>query len=208
MYVKICGLRDAAMTAHAAAAGANAVGVVMSPKSPRHASLAEAAAVVDAARAGGRPVETVLVTNALEAVEATRLAAELGFDALQLHGAYTGDDFRAALELFPRVWRATSLAAFPTLAAGEFGEERLLVDGARAGSGEAWDIDLVREADLGSEWVLAGGLSPTNVAAAIRAAGPWGVDVSSGVESRPGEKDPERISAFIRAARSPLELGD
>lgn len=197
MYVKICGLRDPDHARHAVAAGADAVGVVMSPRSSRHASEHEAAAVVAAAGA----VDTVLVVNRMPALEAAVIARELGFAVLQLHGSYSPADFRAAERILPRVWRATSLADDARLRAGAFGEERLLVDGATPGSGATWDLRQLRDAELGADWLLAGGLSHENVAAAIDAVRPGGVDVSSGVESAPGSKDPELISRFVAAAR-------
>lgn len=200
MYVKICGLRDPDHASHAISSGADAVGVVMSPRSSRHASTAEAAAVVAAAGAAGA-VDTVLVVNRMPADEAAVIARDLGFAVLQLHGNYSPADFRAAEQILPRVWRATSLADDPGLRAGAFGEERLLVDGATPGSGATWDLTALGDAELGSDWLLAGGLSPENVAAAITAVRPGGVDVSSGVESAPGVKDPELISRFIAAAR-------
>lgn len=201
MYVKICGLRDARNAQCAAEAGAHAVGVVMSPRSPRHATPDQASAVLQAARRVNTRIDTVLVTNVLEVAEAAEAARALGFDVLQLHGDYTREDFETALRLFPRVWRATSLAAHPSLAAGDFGEERLLVDGALPGSGEPWDPESISSAALGEDWILAGGLSPDNVARAIERFAPWGVDVSSGVESSRGVKDPSLIAAFIRAAK-------
>ncbi|KAF5293300.1 hypothetical protein FQR65_LT20097 [Abscondita terminalis] len=171
MYVKICGLRDAATALHAIAHGADAIGVVMSPSSPRHASAAQAAAVIEAA-AVTQPVDTVLVVNRMPAAEAARTAARLGFDVLQLHGGYDRAEFEAAKNLFPRVWRATSLEHSPEVYAGEFGEERLLLDGSSPGSGTPWDLSRIgpqsptRER-LGDTWLLAGGLTPENVAAAI-----------------------------------------
>lgn len=205
MYVKICGLRTREHAALAVAQGADAVGVVMSPGSPRDASAEEARAVVAAARETaaerGRAVDTVLVVSRTPAAEAAEWARQLGFDVLQLHGDYDRADADAARAVLPRLWRATSLARHPELRAGELGEERLLVDGAVPGSGETWDLGLLRPERLGEAWLLAGGLSPANVADAIAHAQPGGVDVSSGVESAPGEKDPERITAFIRAAR-------
>lgn len=202
MYIKICGLRDAAMASHAVAHGADAVGVVMSPGTPRHASIAEAEAVIGAARAANRHIDTVLVVNRMPAVEAAALAKPLGFDVLQLHGTYIHSDFASASAVFPRLWRATSLARFPDLVAGEFGEERLLIDGAIPGSGEAWDLTRLDPRRVGDGWILAGGLDPDSVAGAITAVTPWGVDVSSGVESAPGVKDPDRITRFINAARA------
>ena len=212
MYVKICGLRDAGTARHAVSSGADAVGVVMSPRSPRHATPEQAAEVVASVReqdpgSGAARVDTVLVVNRMTAREAAETALQLGFDVLQLHGSYTADDFATARALIPRVWRATSLERHADLSAGEFGEERLLVDGAVPGSGEAWDLSLLRpespaRARLGDGWILAGGLDPQNVAAAIATTRPWGVDVSSGVEGAPGVKDPELITRFIGAARA------
>ncbi|WP_053385849.1 phosphoribosylanthranilate isomerase [Leucobacter japonicus] len=207
MYVKICGLREPQHAALAAELGADAVGVVMSPASPRHASSDEARSVLSATRAVRAGIDTVLVVNTLPADEAARIAADLGFDVLQLHGAYTARDVTVAQEIIPRVWRATSLADAPQLRAGELGEERLLLDGAVPGSGSSWNVaplgvpGELRER-IGDSWLLAGGLSPENVADAIVAARPGGVDVSSGVESSRGVKDPDRIARFITAARS------
>lgn len=201
MYVKICGLRDAATAAHAAKAGADAVGVVFSERSPRHATPDEARAVITAARAENPDIDTVLVVREMSADAAARAARDLGFDVLQLHGGYDAEDFARAKAILPRVWRATSLEAHPDLTAGAWGEERLLVDGARAGSGESWDLSLLEQATLGDRWLLAGGLSPDTVTRAITEARPAGVDVSSGVESAPGAKSLELITRFLRAAR-------
>lgn len=201
MYVKICGLRSAESSRHAAREGADAVGVVMSDGSPRNATRDEATAVIDAAREFSPRIDTVLVVRHLPARIAAELARELGFDVLQLHGPYTREDAAVARAIHPRIWRATSLAEHPQLTAGEFGEEHLLVDGAVPGSGAVWDLALISGAKLGPEWILAGGLSPENVSDAITAVRPWGVDVSSGVESAPGVKSLERITQFIAAAR-------
>ena len=77
------------------------------------------------------------------------------------------------------------------------------VAGAHGGTGAQFDWNLaVRARDLGKPLVLAGGLTPTNVAEAVRTVRPFGVDVSSGVESAPGQKDPEKLAAFVRAAKS------
>lgn len=201
MYVKICGLRTAEAAAHAAHRGADAVGVVMAPGSPRDATADQARAVIAAARENRPGIDAVLVVRTMPASLAASLARELGFDVLQLHGAYGREDFAEAAAIHPRIWRAASLAKHPALTSGDFGEERLLVDSATAGSGEPWDLDLISRASLGREWILAGGLSPATVAEAIATARPAGVDVSSGVEAAPGEKSLELISQFIEAAR-------
>ena len=202
MYVKICGIREPAHAALAARLGAGAVGIVMSPGSPRDASPETASLVIEAARAASPGVETVLVVDQMPAEKAATMARDLGFDVLQLHGGYDRADFELAEAIHPRVWRATSLSRDRDVRAGDHGEERLLIDGAVPGSGETWDLSTADPERLGTNWLLAGGLSPDNVDAAICAAHPAGVDVSSGVESTRGEKDPELIERFIAAAHA------
>lgn len=201
MYVKICGLRDAETARLVAASGGDAVGVVMSPGSPRNATPAEAEAVVGAVSSAG--IDTVLVVRNMPALEAAETAKRHGFQVLQLHGGYDAGDFAAARAVLPRLWRAVPIS--DELRAGDFGEERLLIDGIVPGSGSTWDLSRLQRADapdrLGNEWLLAGGLDSENVAAAIASVHPWGVDVSSGVESEPGRKDPDRIRRFIAAAK-------
>lgn len=200
MYVKICGLRDPQHARAAVAAGAHAVGVVMNRTSARRATDDEARAVI--AAVDGR-ADTVLVVNDLPAAEAAATAHRLGFDVLQLHGpAYGPDDFAGALEATPRVWRATSLDHDPPLMTGAWGEEMLLLDSPDAGSGDRWDLSSLAGAAPAGKWLLAGGLSPDNVADAVRSARPWGVDVSSGVEVARGVKDEKLITAFVHAAMS------
>ncbi|MBA4609344.1 phosphoribosylanthranilate isomerase [Aeromicrobium sp. Marseille-Q0843] len=198
MYVKICGLRTAEHARVATSAGADAVGVVMNRTSSRRATDDEARAVIEAARGSA---DSVLVVNDMPAEDAARTARRLGFDVLQLHGrAYDQQDFAAALEVVPRVWRATSLDLDTPLEVGAWGEEVLLLDAPKPGSGERWDLsDLADRAPDGT-WLIAGGLSPANVREAVETVRPWGVDVSSGVETAPGEKSSELIRAFVEAA--------
>ncbi|MFC0674058.1 phosphoribosylanthranilate isomerase [Brachybacterium hainanense] len=201
LLVKICGLRDAGTALHAARQGADAVGVVMAPRSPRHVTHEQASAIASAVHEHAPGVDVVLVVAAMPAAEAAQEARRIGADVLQLHGRYTAADADAARAVLPRIWRAASLARDPDLRPGEFGEERLLVDGADPGSGRTWELDPADAGRLGTGWILAGGLTPENVASARRQPGLGGVDVSSGVESAPGVKDPERIARFLAAAR-------
>ena len=199
MYVKICGLRTREHVEAALTAGADAVGVVMNRTSSRRATEDEAREVVAAAR--GR-ADSVLVVNDMPAPEAARIAARLGFAVLQLHGrAYGRDDFAAALEVLPRVWRAPSLDLDPPLEVGAWGEELLLLDAPKPGSGERWDLSELADRAPAGRWLVAGGLSAANVREAVDAVAPWGVDVSSGVEVAPGEKSSELIARFVEAAR-------
>ncbi|MBM7369037.1 phosphoribosylanthranilate isomerase [Gordonia hydrophobica] len=204
MYVKVCGLKTVDAVHAAVDAGADAIGVVMNETSARAVGADVAQTVVEAARAAGdATLDIVLVVNDKAAVEAAELASELGFTALQLHGRrYAADDFAAAAQVFGTLWRATSLAHDPPLTVGAYGERRLLLDAPKPGSGERWDSSGLADLGLTGEWLLAGGLTPDNVADAIAAARPWGVDVSSGVESAPGVKDLAAIGRFVRAAKA------
>lgn len=200
VYVKICGLRDPDHVRVAVEAGADAVGVVMNENSSRRATDVEARAVLEAA---GGAVDTVLVVNDMPASRAVEVALRLGFDVVQLHGpAYAAADHAVVVDAGLRVWRATSVQHAVDLTVGAFGEERLLLDAPRPGSGETWDLSTLADRAPRGEWLLAGGLTPDNVGAAVAQVRPWGVDVSSGVERAPGEKDPELIEAFVAAARA------
>ncbi|MGO1508968.1 MAG: phosphoribosylanthranilate isomerase [Actinomycetaceae bacterium] len=194
MFVKICGLRTPDDVRAARSAGADAIGVVISSTSPRAVTLDEARALVRAADG----LTTVLVVHDLLVDDAVTTARELGVDVLQLHG-YPEADNRRGVAAFPRVWRATSAETGPT-DVGEHGEQVLLLDSRTPGSGTPWDLELLGTPPTG-RWMLAGGLAPDNVAGAIAAARPWGVDVSSGVESIRGTKDHDLIRRFVQAVR-------
>lgn len=197
MFVKVCGLRTADDVAVACSAGADAVGFVIYPPSPRHLEPDAARALVALVPP---PVLSVVVVADHAAADAARITREIGADVLQLHGRYTADDFAVAAREGIRLWRATSLAHDPDLHVGRYGEDVLLLDSPRAGSGETWDAEALDRRPDGN-WLLAGGLDPDNVAAAVDRVRPWGVDVSSGVESERGRKDHARIAAFVAAAK-------
>lgn len=197
MFVKICGLRTAADVACAVEAGADAVGFVLC-KSPREVSRQEAA---ELAAAVPDEVLTVGVFLGVPVAEVREAVADTGIRAVQLHGPGYGEaDFRALKDLPVRLIRAVALKDGAIGKVGEYGEDTLILDSHTAGSGETWDWS--GPADPAGQWMLAGGLSPDNVAQAIAAAHPWGVDVSSGVEAARGVKDQGRIRAFVAAARN------
>jgi len=198
MFVKICGLTTMEAAEAAIGFGADAIGFVLSRTSRRRIEPGAARHIV--AAVAGR-AETVLVTHDVSAEEAALAATRIGVDVLQMHDPCARQGFTTALAAFPRVWRATSIVKQPDVCAGEYGEERLLLDGANAGSGERWDLSHLDVGRLGNEWILAGGLDPENIAEAIAAVRPWGVDVSSGVESAPGVKSIELIERFIANAK-------
>jgi len=202
--VKICGVRDEATVACAAEAGADFLGVVLVASSPRFVPPDDAhqlAATI--ADAGAMPVAVLRLPPAGETLDAATAAALEAFPILQFHGAEEPADlvrFRAW-----ECWKGLHFSRAATeswIASGRIA--RLVVDGPDAGSGAAWDHAefAALDASARGRCLLAGGLDPDNVAAAVRAARPWGVDVSSGVERARGEKDHARIRAFIDALRS------
>lgn len=197
--VKICGVRDEATVAVAADAGADFVGVVLVESSPRFVEPAAAKRLAVAiADAGAMPVAVVRLPLADE----SRRALET-FPIVQFHGGESVADL-AAFKGW-ECWKGLHFSPAATaewIASGRV--SRLVVDGPDAGSGERWDLAgfAALEAPMRARCLLAGGLDPANVAAAVRAARPFGVDVSSGVESARGVKDHARIRAFIEAAKS------
>jgi phosphoribosylanthranilate isomerase len=193
MFVKVCGLRTSADVDVAVSSGADAVGFLFAT-SPRQVDPATARSLV--AVAGSALTVGVFHRQPVEEVRA--IAEATGIGAVQLHGSYSKDAFTALADPRWQLIRAVPFSA-PDLRVGACGDQFLLVDAPRGGSGEAWDYTSV--ANLDGQWLLAGGLTPASVAAACSAAGPWGVDVSSGVESSRGVKDHGLIRDFVAAAR-------
>jgi phosphoribosylanthranilate isomerase len=213
MQVKICGLRAPAEVAAAAAGGAAYVGFVFFARSPRAVTPAEARALAEGTPRGIRRV--ALTVDADDDFLAA-LLDEVPIDLLQLHGRESPERVAAIRARFGRpVMKAVGLADEGDLAAiGPYAEvaDQLLVDarppaGAEVpgGNGIAFDWRLLQGRRWNVPWMLAGGLTPENVAEAVRLTGAGQVDVSSGVESAPGRKDLDRITAFLRAAHAAAE---
>lgn len=210
LLVKICGLKTPDALDAALEAGADLVGFVFFTPSPRHVSY-------EAARELGRRVEgrAAKVALTVDADDATfeRIVAELSPDMLQLHGRESPEQVRVLKKKFD----LPVMKAIPVETSDDLGAvaayskiaDRLLFD-ARAprdatrpgGLGKAFDWTLLQNLDPGLPFMLSGGLDADNVAEALRITRAPGVDVSSGVERAPGEKDPDKIRAFVRAARA------
>jgi len=200
--IKLCGLRTEAEVDLAAALGADAVGFVLTP-SPRRITPGDCRRLRDRLPAGIR-VHGVFAGES--AAEIRRLTAECRLDAVQLHGLEDDPDARAALSDLPAIF-AYRVRGPETLALLEAERSRLfLLDawkpGEAGGTGETFDWAVARAAGGIGRVILAGGLTPENVAAAIAAAQPWMVDVSSGIERERGVKDPARMRAFVEAVRA------
>ncbi|GAB2848007.1 phosphoribosylanthranilate isomerase [Lentzea nigeriaca] len=197
MFVKLCGLRSESDVAVAVEAGADAVGFVLTT-SPRQVDVDLARRLVAEVP---EHVLTVAVVRGITAAEAGEMALKTGVAALQLHGDYPKEAFDELAGQPFQLVRATALGPDTDVRTGAFGEELLLIDSPVAGSGEQWDITRLEDNRPTGKWVLAGGLAPDTVAGAISVAAPWGVDVSSGIESSRGVKDHGRMREFVAAAR-------
>jgi phosphoribosylanthranilate isomerase len=208
--VKICGLRTEADVDAAVGAGAAYVGLVFFPPSPRHLDLAEAAALALRVPPG---VAKVALTVDADDAALDALTAAVPLDLLQLHGHETPArvaEVKARYGL--PVMKAVGIAAesdLPALDDHARVADLLLVDarppaGASrpGGNAAAFDWRLIAGRRWPVPWMLAGGLTPDNVAEALRVTGARQVDVSSGVESAPAVKDAHLIRAFVAAARS------
>ncbi|MFD7866739.1 phosphoribosylanthranilate isomerase [Streptomyces sp. NPDC059783] len=197
MYIKVCGLSRPEDVAAAVEAGADAVGFVLTP-SPRQVAPDTARALAALVPEG---IATVAVFRGEPLDEVRKAAAEAGVTTVQLHGDEPPEHFAALRADGFRLVRATSPGSGAPLETGAYGEDLLIVDSPRPGSGERWDPAALGAAPTGS-WLLAGGLGPDNVAAAVTDLRPWGVDVSSGVEASRGVKNPALITRFVAAARA------
>jgi phosphoribosylanthranilate isomerase len=201
--VKICGINDPIAMDTAVEAGADWVGFVFFPGSPRCVTHTKAAAL-SALHPGG-PQRVGLFVNPTETAIAETLEV-VRLDILQLYGPIDAHRLRARFCL--PIWRAVGIASAADLPNDAAGADALLVE-AKAlptasrpgGNAQTFDWSLLRGWKAPAPWLLAGGLTPGNVAEAIHVTGTGAVDVSSGVETRRGEKDPALIRAFIAAAR-------
>jgi phosphoribosylanthranilate isomerase len=203
--VKICGINSDAAFDAAVEAGADYVGFVFFPASPRYVTPVEAV-MLSARHKGSLPLRVGLFVNP-GFVEIEAILHEISLDVLQVHGNPT---MVAALrDRFGRpVWRQLGVSTvedFPgaqEIADGYVVEAKPPPDATRPG-GNAVQADwpLLAQFRPVKPWLLAGGLRPDNVAEALRVTGAPGVDVSSGVETQPGKKSPELIRQFIAAAR-------
>lgn len=197
LFVKICGLKTVQGVDAAVAAGADAVGFVFAPGSPRTVDAATARELAGRVPAS---VLTVGVFRGQPVEEVRRLTEESGVRAVQLHGDEGPEYYEELRAPGRRLIRAT---AEHVERCGEYGEDLLLLDAPDPGSGKPWNWGSAEFTPPEGQWLLAGGLTPATVREAVEATGAWGVDVSSGVERERGVKSPELIRAFIEAARGP-----
>jgi len=202
MWIKICGITTSEAVAAALAARVDAIGFVFAD-SPRQLTLEDAVEL--AAPARGR-VRCVAVTRHPSQRYLDDILARFKPDVLQTDA----DDLQALrlpqqLELLPVFRGSEAPPSTPRVQSGLL-PSRLLFEGLTSGSGTPCDWTAAQRVARRTQLVLAGGLDPVNVAAAINTVRPFGVDVSSGVEERPGVKSPDEVKRFAAAARSAFEM--
>ena len=202
--VKICGITSPEDALTAVEAGADALGFVFYKESPRHIFPEEAARII---RLLPPFIQVVglFVNEAPEVVNQISRNCRLGL--VQLHGDETPDDCRRIEQRVMKAFRVRSLTCLDPIT--DYRLSGCLLDAyspsCYGGTGMSFNWEIAREAVARSHRVvLAGGLTPDNVAEAIRQVRPYGVDVSSGVESAPGRKDADKIREFIRNAKEAL----
>ncbi len=198
MFVKICGLTTEEDALLAVAMGADAVGFIFAPSARQIA--------VDHARDIARRLPAEVLTVGVFRDEAPQRVVELthraGLRAVQLHGQESVDDTAWIRERIGFVIKAFPAGSPALDSAKQYRADIVLIDSHAPGSGEVFDWSLAEGAPIGRRFLLAGGLTPDNVAEAIEAVRPWGVDVATGVEASPGHKDPVKVRDFIRNARA------
>jgi len=201
--VKICGLTRVDEAVGCAALGADAIGLVFFPRSPRFVTDEQARAIVLALPPGVAKVG-VFVNEDFPTI--MRKVNECGLTAVQLHGKEPPPMVARLLDQGVHVFKALFANASPGLEeVARYAATAYLVECAGGplpgGNAMTWDWGMARELARGYPTILAGGLNPINVVEAIRQACPDAVDVSSGVEMTPGRKDLEKVGQFLRRVR-------
>ena len=200
MRVKVCGITAVGPALAAVAAGADMIGFIMVPGTPRSVDSATARRISDELPAS---IERVGVFLNSTAAEVEQVALESGFTAVQLHGSESWEDFRDLP--FP-ILKATRLgrtgdAATPAWPAGLVLLADTHSESLPGGTGRRFPWDWAQDLAEHYRLIVSGGLAAANVAAAVKRLKPFGVDASSRLESAPGIKDPALVTAFVEAAR-------
>jgi phosphoribosylanthranilate isomerase len=201
VFVKICGITNEDDALLATAMDADAIGFVFAPSGRQ----VHPETVRDIAKRLPREVHTVGVFRNERPERVVEIVGRTGLHGVQLHGDEPASEVAWIRERVQFVIQGFT-AGDPALAdAGKSAADVILVDSPDPGSGKVFDWRLAEGAPSGIRLLLAGGLTPANVGDAIRLVRPWGVDVSSGVEEKPGRKDARKLREFVIAARAAAE---
>ena len=197
MFVKICGITNEDDALLAIAMGADAVGFVFAPSIRQIAPQQ----VFDITRRLPPEILTVGVFRDEHPTRILDIVNRSGVRGVQLHGHETPSVVTEVSNVVRWVIKAFAAGSTDARRANDFATDLILVDATSPGSGSVFDWSLVDEIPGSQRLILAGGLDPDNVAAAVQRVRPWGVDVSSGVERSPGKKDALKVKSFIQRAR-------
>jgi phosphoribosylanthranilate isomerase len=198
MFVKICGITSEDDALLAVAMGADAVGFVFAP-SVRQVPVQR---VYDITRRLPPEIMTVGVFRDEHPKRVVEIVHKSGVKGAQLHGNESNDTVAEVAKAVGFVVKAF-VAGSPRISqSASLATNTILIDGSTPGSGHLFDWSLVGEVPEGMRMILAGGLDPDNIADAVQTVTPWGVDVSTGVESAPGKKDALKVKRFIERARN------
>lgn len=203
MFVKICGITNEEDALLAVAMGADALGFVFAP-SPRQIAPAAARDIV---RRLPHEVLTVGVFRDQSAQQVVETVNQIGLRGAQLHGHESPAEAEWVRRRVPFVIKAFAAGDCMFDRMGDYDVDALLVDSADPGSGKVFDWSVAEHLPLHKRIIVAGGLTPDNVAEAISRFNPWGVDVASGVESSPGHKDALAVMRFVNAAKGSEDDG-
>jgi phosphoribosylanthranilate isomerase len=198
VFVKICGITTEDDALLAVAMGADAVSFVFAP-SPRQVAAGHVRDIV-------RRLPPEILTIGVFRDEAPQRVVDIvrtaGLRGAQLHGHETPEDARFVKSRVDVLIQAFPAGSDSLRNSDDWGADIVLIDSPTPGSGQVFDWSLAEGAPSGRRVMLAGGLTPDNVADAIAQVEPWGVDVSTGVEAEPGRKDPRKVRAFIANAKA------
>ena len=200
MFVKICGITNVKDALDAIELGADAVGFLFT-ESPRKIAASTASEIVKQLPAN---FLTIGVFRDQVAREVIDTVGEVGLLGAQMHGRESVAEVAEVIEHVRWVAKSVIAGSQEALKADEFGTSMILVDSAHPGTGTSYDLNLLQQIPKALRLILSGGLTVTNVGESIKVVSPWGVDVSSGVESSPGVKDRTKMRDFITNARSNL----
>lgn len=204
MFVKICGTTSEEDALLAVALGADAVGFIFAP-SQRQIQPGVAA---DIAKRLPPEILTVGVFQDASPPRVVEVTAATGLRAAQLSGRESAKQCRWIRDRVPLLIKAFPAGHPGIQSVDDYGADILMIDGVTPGSGQVFDWKLAEGKSAARRLLLAGGLTPENVADAVKQVQPWGVDVATGVESRPGRKDPRKLRSFISAARAAVPVTD
>lgn len=200
MFVKICGITNTQDALDAIELGADALGFLFA-ESPRKISASTASEIVKQLPAN---FLTIGVFRDQEAREVIDTVGEVGLLGAQMHGRESVAEVAEVIQHVEWVAKSVIAGSQEALKADEFGTSMILVDSAHPGTGTSYDLNLLQQIPKALRLILSGGLTVMNVGESIKVVSPWGVDVSSGVETSPGVKDRTKMRDFITNARSNL----